>query len=123
MMSSPLLHLSCVLSTEDNHLLVGEVDGDRGSRGHTLRVSVGRERSGIVDSVIWVEMLKIFAVRSNKHVPHEQSMVGTRADNPDLDLVFLVPSCKSVDNVDAVSCVQIIDSTFTVDPPYLSPEH
>lgn len=64
-------------------------------------------------------MLKIFTVRSDEHIPHEQSMVGTGADNSDFDLILLVPSCKSVDDVDTVSGIQVIDSSFSVDSPDL----
>jgi hypothetical protein len=114
-----LLHLASVLGTEDNHFFIGEIDGDRGSRGHTFGISVGRERAGIINGVVWVEVLKIFPFRADKHVAHEKSVVGTSADNSDLDPVFLVPSCKTVDDVNSVSCVEIINSTFTVDSPNL----
>lgn len=64
-------------------------------------------------------MLEIFSIRSNEHISHEQSMIGTRADNADLDSVFLIPSCKTIDDVDSISRVQVVDSTFSVDSPYL----
>lgn len=114
-----LLHLTGVLGTEDNHLLLGEVDGDGSWRGHALGVSVGWERSGVVDGVVWVEVLKILAIWADQHITHEESVVGTRADNADLDLVLLVPSCKPVDNVDAVAGVKVIDSTLTINLPDL----
>ena len=117
-----LLHLASVLGTEDNHFFVGEIDGDRSSGGHTFGISVGRERTGIVNGVVWVEVLKIFSFRADKHVAHEKSVVGTSADDSDPDPVFLVPSCKTVDNVNSVSCVEVINSTFTVDSPNLKTE-
>ena len=46
-------------------------------------------------------------------------MVCSRADNADVDPVSLVPSCKAIDDVNAVSRVEIIDSSFTVDFPDL----
>jgi len=46
-------------------------------------------------------------------------MVGAGADNADLDLVTLVPSCESVDNVDAVAGVEVVDGTLAVDLPDL----
>jgi len=64
-------------------------------------------------------MLEIFAIRSDEHIPHEQSMVGTGADDSDFDLVLLVPSCKSVDDVNTVPGVQVIDGTFSVNSPDL----
>ena len=52
-----------------------------------------------------MEVLKVFSLRPNEHVTHEESMVGTSADNPDLDSIFFVPSCKTIDDINAVSCV------------------
>jgi hypothetical protein len=49
-------------------------------------------------------------------------MIGTSANDSDLDAVLLVPSCKPVDNVDTISGVEVIDSTFTIDSPDLSCE-
>jgi len=62
-------------------------------------------------------MLKIFPVRSDKHISHEKCMVGTSAYNPDLDLVFLVPSCKAIDDIDTI--VQVIDCSLTINSPDL----
>jgi hypothetical protein len=50
-------------------------------------------------------------------------MVGTRANNADLDSVALIPSCEAVDNVDSVSCVQVVNGTFAVDLPNLPIEN
>jgi len=46
-------------------------------------------------------------------------MVGTSTDDSDVDPVTLVPSCIAIDDVDSVSSVQIIDSSFSVDLPDL----
>jgi hypothetical protein len=64
-------------------------------------------------------MLKVLSIRSNEHIAHEESMVGTSTNNPDLDSVLLVPSRKAVHDVDTVSGVEIVDGTFTVDSPNL----
>lgn len=64
-------------------------------------------------------MLELFPRRSDEHVAHEQSVIGARADDSDIDPVALVPSRVAVDDIDAVSGVQIVDSTFTVDLPDL----
>lgn len=47
-------------------------------------------------------------------------MVGTGADDSDVDPVSLVPSCISVDNVNSVSGVEVVDGSFSVDLPYCS---
>jgi hypothetical protein len=114
-----LLHLSGVLGTENDHLLLGEVDGNRGSGSHTFGVSVGREGSGIVNGIIGMEVLEIFSVRSNKHISHEESMIGTSADNSDSDSVLLVPSGKPIDNVDPISGVQVVNCSLAVNSPDL----
>ena len=64
-------------------------------------------------------MDEIFSIRSDEHVAHEQGVVGASTNDPDLDSVFLVPSCESIDNVYAVSRIKIIDGSFAVDPPDL----
>lgn len=114
-----LLHLTGVLGTEDDHLLLGEVDSDGGGRGHALSVTVGGERASVVDGVVGVEVLELLTGRADEHVAHEESMVGAGADNTDTDAVLLVPAGVTVDDVDAIPGVEVVDSTLTVDLPDL----
>jgi hypothetical protein len=67
-----------------------------------------------------VEVLEVFSVRTDEHVAHEKSVVCTSAHDSDLDPVLLVPSCKTVDDVDAISGVEVVDGTFSVDSPDLA---
>jgi hypothetical protein len=46
-------------------------------------------------------------------------MVGASTDDSNVDSVSLVPASISVDDINAISCVEIIDSSFTVDFPDL----
>lgn len=46
-------------------------------------------------------------------------MVGTRADDAHLDTVALIPAGKTIDDVDAVAGVEIVNGTFSVDAPNL----
>jgi hypothetical protein len=46
-------------------------------------------------------------------------MVGTGTDNTNADAVALVPAGVTIDNIDAVASVEIVDSTLTVDAPNL----
>lgn len=117
-----LLHLTGILGTQDDHLLGGEVDRDRGSRGHTLCEAVGRERTGIVDGVVGVEVLELLTSRADEHVPHEEGMIGTGADDANAYPVLLIPASVSIDDVDAVAGVEVVDSTLTVDLPDLCDE-
>ena len=50
-------------------------------------------------------MGQLFSRRPDKHVAHEQGMVGTSADNADADPVSLIPASKAIDNIDSVSGV------------------
>lgn len=57
--------------------------------------------------------------RADEHIPHEQSMVSSGAYDADIDAVSFVPSCKAVDDVDSIPCVQIVDGALAVDFPDL----
>jgi len=114
-----LLHLTGVLGAEDDHLLLGEVDGHRGGRGHALGEAVGRERAGVVDDIVGVEVLQLLARGADEHVAHEQGMVGTGADDTDADAVSLVPAGVAVDHVDAAAGVEVVDGALAVDSPDL----
>jgi hypothetical protein len=46
-------------------------------------------------------------------------MVSTRADDTDADTVTLIPASEAIDNVNAVSGVEVVDSTLAVDTPNL----
>lgn len=46
-------------------------------------------------------------------------MVGACTNNSDIDSVSLIPSSETVDDVDTISCVEIVDSAFPVDFPDL----
>lgn len=113
------LHLSSVLSTENDHLLLGEVDRNGGRRGHTGGEAVGGEGASVVNHVVRVEVLELLARGPDEHVAHEEGMVGAGADNADVDAIALVPAGEAIDNVDAVAGVQVVDGTLTVDPPDL----
>ena len=56
-----LLHLTGVLSSENNHFLIGKVDGDRSSRGHTTSIPVGRESAAIVNNIVRMEVLQLLS--------------------------------------------------------------
>jgi hypothetical protein len=66
-----------------------------------------------------MEMLQLFSPRSDQHVAHEESMVSTSAHHADAYPVALVPASISVNNINAVPGVEVIDRTFAVDAPDL----
>lgn len=47
-------------------------------------------------------------------------MVGSCANNANIDPVPLIPSGETVDDIDTIPCVQVVDSAFPVDFPDLS---
>jgi hypothetical protein len=46
-------------------------------------------------------------------------MVGTSTDDTDTDAVTLVPAGVTINDIDAVAGVQVVDSALTVDTPDL----
>jgi hypothetical protein len=66
-----------------------------------------------------VEVLKLLTSRADQHVAHEQGVVGASADNANANTVALVPASVTIDDIDAVTGVQVVDSTLTVDAPNL----
>jgi len=62
---------------------------------------------------------ELLGLGADEHVPHEQGMVGTCAHDTDVDPVALVPSGKTIDDVDTIPCVQIVHGTFSVNAPNL----
>lgn len=114
-----LFHLAGVLGAENDHFLLGEVDGDRRGRRHALGVAVGGEGAGIVDGVVGVEVLELLAGRADEHVAHEEGMVGAGADDADADAVLFIPAGVAIDDVDAVARVEVVDGALAVDFPDL----
>jgi hypothetical protein len=67
-----------------------------------------------------MEVFKLFPRGSDQHVAHEESMVGASAHHADAYPVALVPASVSINDIDAVSGVEVINGTFTVDAPDLN---
>jgi len=87
-----LLHFTSVFRTEDDHLHTLEVNLDGCGRAHTLRESVSGELARIVDDEVRFAEFQQFRLGwADQHVVHEQSVVGTSADNSDLDAVLGIP--------------------------------
>ncbi len=116
----PFLHLSSILSAQDYHFLVSEIDGNGRGRGHPGRKAISWERAGIVDGIVRVESLELFPRWADKHVAHEEGMVGSSTDNADIDSVLFVPSCIPVHNIDSLSCIEVVHRTLSVDFPNLT---
>lgn len=46
-------------------------------------------------------------------------MIGTGADDADIDPIPLIPSGIAIDDIDSRPGVEVVDSAFSVDFPYL----
>ena len=46
-------------------------------------------------------------------------MIGTSANDADIDSIALIPSGKAIDDIDSRPSVEIVDSAFSVNFPYL----
>jgi hypothetical protein len=66
-----------------------------------------------------MEVFQLLSRRADQHVAHEESVVRAGAHNTDADPVALVPSCETVDDVDALASVEVVNSTLAVDAPDL----
>jgi hypothetical protein len=98
----PLLHLSSVLGTENNHLHTLEVDLDGCVRRHAGRETVRGELAGVVDDKVGLaELLELLLSRADEHVVHEEGVVGSCADHSDLDAVFGIPLDGNEDHTKA----------------------
>ena len=64
-------------------------------------------------------MLKLFPRWPDEHVIHEERMVGTSTNDPYVDSVAFIPAGESIDNIDAVASVQVVDRSFSVNAPDL----
>ena len=65
-------------------------------------------------------MGKLFPFRANEHIPHEKGMVSAGADDSNIDSISLIPAGKTIDDIDAISRIQIVNSPFAVDSPDLN---
>jgi hypothetical protein len=66
-----------------------------------------------------MEVLQLFSRWPDQHVAHEEGMIGASAHHTDAYPVALVPAGVSVDDIDAVPGVEVVNGTFAVDPPDL----
>ena len=67
-----------------------------------------------------MKVVQFFPRWADEHVSHEQGMVGSGADNSNIDPIAFVPAGITVNHINTVSGVQIINCTFPVDFPHLS---
>lgn len=127
-----LLHLTGILGTEDNHLHSLEVDPNGGGGSHAGGESVGRELTSVVyDEIGLAEIFEFLRSWSNEHIVlgiklengyavlrqltyHEEGVVGSGSNDPDLDPVLGIPTGETVEDIDIFSGIEVVDSSFSV---------
>ena len=63
--------------------------------------------------------MQLFPRWPDEHVAHEECMICSSTNNPHTDAVPLIPASIAINNIDSVACIQVVNSPFSVDPPYL----
>jgi hypothetical protein len=111
--------LTGIFRAEDDHLLIGKVDSNGRRRSHTASVPIGGESASIVNDVVRVEVLQVLSRRADQHITHEEGMVGASTHDTDAYPVTLVPAGKSIDDIDAVPGVEVVNGALAVDAPDL----
>ena len=66
-----------------------------------------------------MEVLQLVSRRADQHIAHEERMVGASTHNTDAYPVALVPAGESIDDIDAVPGVEVVNGTLAVDAPDL----
>ena len=96
-------HFSGVLSTEDNHLSLVEVERNCSIIDYVRDELVGSELTcveNVVVSSVGKVPLQLFGCRSDKHIGHEESVIGTSAHDSDSDPFLGIPTSVAIDYVD-----------------------
>lgn len=82
--------------------------------GSVLGVAVSGELAGIVDDKVGIAKVEQLLVGgADHHVADEQSMIGTRAYHANLELMLRNPANIPVNDVQALTRVQVIDGALT----------
>ena len=66
-----------------------------------------------------MESLEFLSRWADQHVAHEKSVVGASANDSDPDSVAFVPSRETIDNVYAITGVEVVNGTFAINTPDL----
>lgn len=66
-----------------------------------------------------MKVLQLFRLRPDEHIPHEEGMVRSGTDDSNIDSVALVPASKAINDIYAISGIQVVDCPFAIDTPRL----
>ena len=111
-----LLHLAGIFAPQDHLLAALQAQIDAGAAGHLGRERVGGKLASVVDHIVWrAKSLQLLERRPDEHGVHEQRVVGTRTDHPDLHAQAGIPAGKSVAHIDLITRVEIIDGPLPIE--------
>lgn len=105
-----LLHLTCVLRSQDDHLALLEVQRHCSIVDHVGDVPVSAELSSIEDVVVCSILevsVQLLLGGLDEHVRHEEGVVGAGADDSDADPVLRVPSGIAINNIQFAAGVEV----------------
>ena len=97
-------HFTCILGSQYNHQIIFQIYLNCCFRANILN----RQRCFVFTSIKYMEIdlfiirkisLQFFRGRSNEHILHEKSMVGSTANNSNFKLIFRIPTSISVNNI------------------------
>ena len=85
-------------------------------RAHAGGQAIRREGSRIVDDKIRrAEAREFLACRADEHRVHEERVIWPRADDADLDAILRIPSRETVETVEPLARVEVIERALAVD--------
>lgn len=110
-----LLHFTGIFSTENDEFATFERKVDARAGGKRRGRRIGFELTSVEDDEVGgAEIGEFLSGRTNQHIVHEQRVIGASANNTNLKTVFRIPSGVSVDDIEMIASVQIIDGARTV---------
>lgn len=110
-----LLHFAGVFSAENDEFLTFEREVDARARGEGRRRRIGFELTGVEnDEVRFAEFSEFLSGRTDQHVVHEQRVISASADDTNLKAVFRIPTSVSVNDVEVVASIEVIDRARAV---------
>src|SRR5262245_60545554 len=111
-----LLHFASVFRSEDHHFLRLKIQADARLAADSFDRVVRREWARIENHPVGLaELSQLRLAGTDEHVLHEQSVIGPRADDADLDAVLQIPARIAVNDVNALTPGQVVDGPLAVD--------
>jgi len=96
--------------------LSSKTDVDARRRTHPSGETIRRESASVVDDEVGRAEVRTFIVcRADEHRVHEEGVIRQRADDADLHAILRIPSGETIDAIEPLARVEVIDSALAVD--------